>query len=78
MRKSEREKGKFEERKINEKIIVAIETLPKREREIFLADEEKRRRLELRSIKENLWRKWRNRREENDQKSGEEKEFQKN
>jgi colicin import membrane protein len=77
LRKSERKKGKFEERKINEKIIVAIETLPKREREIFLADEEKRRRLELRSIKENLWRKWRNRREENDQKSGEEKEFQK-
>ena len=52
---------------------MAIENLPDREREVFLADEEKRRRLELRSIKENLWRKWRNRREENDQKSGEEK-----
>ena len=75
LKKVEREKGRFEERKLDERISVAIENLPDREREVFLADEEKKRRLELRSIKENLWRKWRNRREENDQKSGEENEL---
>ena len=75
LKKVEREKGRFEERKLDERISVAIENLPDREREVFMADEEKKRRFELRSIKENLWRKLRNRREENDQKTGEEKEL---
>ena len=70
------EKGRFKEKNLNEKIIVAIENLPERERTVFLAEEEKRWRIELRSVKENLWKKWRNRREKNDQKSGDEKELQ--
>ena len=56
---------------------MALETLPIREKEKFLAEEEKARRLELRAIKENIWKKWRNRREGTVHKSGEEKEFEK-
>ena len=57
--------------------MMALETLPIREKEKFLAEEEKARRLELRAIKENIWKKWRNRREGTVHKSGEEKDFEK-
>jgi hypothetical protein len=75
LRKCEKEKENFETRNLNVKIMMALETLPIREKEKFLAEEEKARRLELRAIKENIWKRWRNRREGTVHKSGEEKVF---
>ena len=75
--KCEREREKFKSKAIDGKIMVALEALPVGERENFLAEEERERRREMRSIKENLWKKWRNRREGTVHKGGEEREFEK-
>ena len=72
----ERERRRFEKGVLKDKIVVALETLPLMERENFLAKEERERKLEMKSVKENLWKKWRNRRAETMPKSGEEKEFE--
>ena len=54
-----------------------MSSLPREERERYIAEEEKEKRIEMKNIKENIWKKWRNRREENRQKSGEERDFEK-
>ena len=77
LEKCNREKEKLQKKIIEEKISAALSSLPREERERYIAEEEKEKRIEMKNIKENIWKKWRNRREENRQKSGEERDFEK-
>ena len=58
MRKEEFNK-KETEKKVQTKITDNLKRLPYNERELFLREEEKRKRAELKEVRENLWRKWR-------------------
>ena len=77
LEKCSREKEKLQKKIVEEKISAALRSLPREERERYIAEEEKEKRIEMKTIKENIWKKWRNRREENRQKSGEERDFEK-
>ena len=56
-------KGKVRDEQLQKKITNVLTALPRKEKDNYLAEEERERKLELKTIKENMWKKWRKRRE---------------
>ena len=64
LQRAKNQKEKERSNLIQNKITSTWRRLPEHEKKHLLAEEEKRRRLELREAKVNLWKKWRSESEE--------------
>ena len=62
-RKADEKKKDYHEKEnlrgVQMKITVSLKRLPENERELFVREEGKRKRVELKEVRKNLWRKWR-------------------
>ena len=57
--KTQRFKERAQLKKVQEKITDSLRLLPGNEQELFEVEERKRKRLQMKEMQENLWRKWR-------------------
>ena len=58
IRIADEKKGNSGGENLQKKITDVLNKLPRKERENYLAEEEGERKLELKTIKENMWKKW--------------------
>ena len=76
LREAARKKGIYKEGQLQRKITDSWQTLPQNVREKFVKNEKEMRRQELRIVKENLWKKWRNTRSKERKKGKDETDFE--